>query len=124
MAAQRVGPAHWREQRLEGLPKDINHFRFQGAHDVGEVLPRVVGVGTHPASKPGQPDDQWMVKPAATHRRGSITLRLSARALSLGARLPRRGKEQVGEVVGECPEDADTDDDHDRTDYAFSPRVG
>jgi len=21
----------------------------------------VVGVGTHPASKPGQPDDRWMV---------------------------------------------------------------
>jgi len=53
-----VRPMH-RDQRFYRGPHGIDHPRMEREHD-GD-LHRVVGVGVHPASKPGQPDDQWMV---------------------------------------------------------------
>ena len=60
VTAQRVRPIGRREQRLEGLPEDINHFPFERAHD-DEEPPQVVGWWGAPASKPGHHDDRWMV---------------------------------------------------------------
>jgi hypothetical protein len=50
-----------RDQRFDRRPHGIDHTRMQREHD--EDLHKVVGVGSHPESNPGQPDDQWMVTP-------------------------------------------------------------
>jgi hypothetical protein len=59
-----------REQRLDRRPHGINHRRVECAHDVGD-LATVVGFGDHPVSKPGQPNDRWMV----TYPRGLSMLK-------------------------------------------------
>jgi len=60
MTPQRMLIDSWaRQQRLHRRPHRIYHFRFERAHDVRD-LHRVVGTGSHPASKPGRHNDRWM----------------------------------------------------------------
>jgi hypothetical protein len=48
-----------RDQRFHRCPHSIDHPWMKREHD--QDLHTVVGVGVHPTSRPGQPNDRWMV---------------------------------------------------------------
>lgn len=61
-----------RKQSLDGVPDSVYHFGIERAHDEG-YLHRVVGIGSYPTSRSGQPHDRWMLTdpraPSAAHAR-------------------------------------------------------
>jgi hypothetical protein len=72
MATQRMLiPRRW-EQRLDGAPENINHFGSRARMMMKSSTWSSV-LGSHPASKPGQPDDRWMVTYPRESFDGSLT---------------------------------------------------